>query len=292
MRNLVIPSINCSNFACVKERIKIASNLFAWALFRRRRTRLWRAHALAEERYSHAWVHIDVSDGKFTPHISWNNPAELASILRVYETLRIEVHLMVDDPEAQIDAWLRAGAKRIIVHLEAMRDPIYIIERCKKYGVECFLAINPATELERLLVHLDDPRTKSPTRQPGDLSRSAAKDIVDVGVAPGGALVRGSAPRGREVLSHDSGALHFDGVLILGVFPGPSGQAMKPEVINKIKYLRENNPEMVIEIDGGVNLETAKRAKTAGANLFVAGNFIFGSKNPAKSYADLKRAVV
>lgn len=235
MTNQVIPSINCSNFACVKERISKAAEFVEW-------------------------IHIDVSDGKFTPHISWNNPEELPSILRVYETLRIEMHLMVEDPEAQIDAWLRhpqfennnegvgvptkasglrTGVRRIIVHLEAMRDPIYIIERCKKYGVECFLAINSETEVERLLAHLDD----------------------------------------------------FNGFLILGVFPGPSGQEMKPEVINKIKYLRENNSEMVIEIDGGVNLETAKRAKEAGANLFVAGNYIFGSANPQKAYADLQRIV-
>lgn len=188
---------------------------------------------------SDAWVHIDVSDGKFTPHISWINPEELTPICAAYEAAQIEVHLMVEDPESQIDAWLRAGVKRIIVHLEAMRDPVYILERCKKSNAECFLAINPATDAERLLPHLDD----------------------------------------------------FNGVLILGVFPGPSGQEMRTEVIEKIKYLRENNPELNIEIDGGVNLRTAKLAKEAGASLFVVGNFIFGSKNPSKAYADLKQVL-
>ena len=101
-------------------------------------------------------LHIDIEDGVFIPRSNWGSPEELKKIAG---TMKFEVHLMVANPEAAIDAWLRTGiVKRIIVHLEAMTDSVYILEKCKKYGVEAMLAVNPGTDAERLYAHKDDFR--------------------------------------------------------------------------------------------------------------------------------------
>ena len=70
-----------------------------------------------------------------------------------------------------------------------------------------------------------------------------------------------------------------DMVLIMGVFPGKSGQKFMPEVLSKIKKIRELNPDLDIEIDGGITPETAPLAAAAGANILVAGSSVFGKSD-------------
>jgi ribulose-phosphate 3-epimerase len=88
-------------------------------------------------------------------------------------------------------------------------------------------------------------------------------------------------------------------VLIMSVNPGFAGQKFMPEVLGKIRKLREkitnsphlsvgNNRPPEIEIDGGINLETAKEAVKAGADILVAGSAIFGSNDYAKVIKGLK----
>lgn len=104
-------------------------------------------------------IHIDVVDGKFAPNVTWGSPEELGKfkVQNPNFKSRLEIHLMVQNPEGVLDAYLRTGlVARVIVHLEAMMDSVYILEKCKKYGIEAMLAINPGTEAERLLAHLDD----------------------------------------------------------------------------------------------------------------------------------------
>ncbi len=69
-----------------------------------------------------------------------------------------------------------------------------------------------------------------------------------------------------------------DMVLIMTVEPGFGGQEFILETLPKIKKLRELKPDLDIEVDGGINHETAKQAVEAGANILVAGSYIF--KNP------------
>jgi len=74
--------------------------------------------------------------------------------------------------------------------------------------------------------------------------------------------------------------LHLvDVVLVMSVNPGFSGQAFLPEVLPKVQTLRSrlntNNPEVNIEIDGGINARTLPAALKAGANVFVAASAIF-----------------
>ena len=64
-------------------------------------------------------------------------------------------------------------------------------------------------------------------------------------------------------------------VLIMTVNPGFGGQKFIPEMVQKIKDLREIDKNIDIEVDGGINNETAKLVKEAGANILVAGSIYF-----------------
>jgi ribulose-phosphate 3-epimerase len=78
----------------------------------------------------------------------------------------------------------------------------------------------------------------------------------------------------------------------MSVNPGFGGQKFIPHTIQKIKELRklinETGSKALIEIDGGVNTETGKLLKDAGADVLVAGNFVFNSANPTEACALLK----
>jgi ribulose-phosphate 3-epimerase len=82
----------------------------------------------------------------------------------------------------------------------------------------------------------------------------------------------------------------FSRFLLLAVSPGPAGQPMDWEVIPKIKELRESLPDATIEVDGGVVPETARLMSEAGADIAVAGTYIFADESPEKAYLRLLEA--
>lgn len=83
----------------------------------------------------------------------------------------------------------------------------------------------------------------------------------------------------------------LDMVLLMSVNPGFGGQKFIPNTLKKVAQLREltekYNPDCLIEVDGGVNHETGKQLFDAGANVLVAGSFIFGSENPKETISNL-----
>lgn len=83
----------------------------------------------------------------------------------------------------------------------------------------------------------------------------------------------------------------LDVVCLMSVNPGFGGQSFIPNTINKIKQLRQNidsrQLNTLIEIDGGVTLENANSIIDAGANVLVAGNTVFKSKNPSETIEEL-----
>lgn len=94
-----------------------------------------------------AWCHIDVTDGKFSLHKTWNDPMDL----RHFETpLSIEMHLMVNEPEKVISQWLVPCVKRIIVHFEAAKDIEKMQKICRDAGVEFGLAARPEMPMDLL----------------------------------------------------------------------------------------------------------------------------------------------
>ena len=84
----------------------------------------------------------------------------------------------------------------------------------------------------------------------------------------------------------------IDLVLIMSVNPGFGGQKFIPEAITKVKQAKEliqsKNSKAVIEVDGGVNLDTGKLLAEAGADVLVAGSFVFNSTNPNATIEALK----
>lgn len=84
----------------------------------------------------------------------------------------------------------------------------------------------------------------------------------------------------------------LDLVLIMSVNPGFGGQKFIPHTLKKVARLKElinkTGSATLIEVDGGVNLETGKQLLEAGADALVAGSFVFNSPDPAKTIQDLK----
>lgn len=86
-----------------------------------------------------------------------------------------------------------------------------------------------------------------------------------------------------------------DMVLLMSVNPGFGGQKFIGSTTAKVRALKElitrKNAHAIIEVDGGVNLETGKELVEAGADALVAGNFVFKSANPTETIAQLKSLV-
>ena len=80
----------------------------------------------------------------------------------------------------------------------------------------------------------------------------------------------------------------LDCVLIMCVYPGFSGQKFIPEVLSKIKKIRELRPEIDIAVDGGINDETIDSVLKAGANVIITNSYVFSSKDRAKAIRRLK----
>ncbi len=205
---LVIPAINETEFGEVLKKINIAGKFSRW-------------------------IHLDVVDGKFAANTTWNNPGDLKAI-NSEPKANIEVHLMVENPEAAIKDWVSAGVKRIIISLEAIGEKLSLPQELMN-NFELGLAINPETPVEDLLPYLEDSKF----------------------------------------------------VLVLGVNPGLAGQKFNEKILEKIKFLKNYYPGVIIETDGGINLKTAELAKEAGADIIVSASYIFGSPNPQKAYEEL-----
>ena len=79
----------------------------------------------------------------------------------------------------------------------------------------------------------------------------------------------------------------LDMVLLMSVNPGFGGQKFIPNTLNKIKRLRrmiaDYGVDTLIEVDGGINDETARMCAHAGADILVSGNYIFKAENPGKT---------
>jgi len=207
----IIPSINVRTFEEVKERIKKVEPYVKW-------------------------VHLDVTDGVFSKHLTWHDPRDLTAL---DTKLNIEVHLMVEEPEKIIEQWLIEPVKRIIVHLEAVSKMEFLITKCREAGTEIGLAINPETFWGKL----------EPWFGKVDLFQ------------------------------------------ILAVHPGPSEQQIAEDTFDKIAHLRKSCPKCIIEVDGGINLATAKKAVGCGASLLVAGAYIFNHPSPKMAIRELKAEI-
>ncbi len=101
-----------------------------------------------------AYIHFDVMDGMFVPSISFGMPV-LASIHDATEQF-MDVHLMVQEPIRYVEAFQKAGADYVTVHLEACEDVKTTLDKIHACGMKAGLAVNPETDVKELVPYLED----------------------------------------------------------------------------------------------------------------------------------------
>ena len=176
------------------------------------------------------WLHIDIMDGMFVPSISFGMPV-MASIHDATEQF-MDAHLMVQEPIRYVEAFQKAGADYVTVHLEACEDVKTTLDKIHACGMKAGLAVNPETDVKELVPYLED----------------------------------------------------VEMILIMSVHPGFGGQKFIEHSVEKVRELRalieRTGSKALIEVDGGVNLETGARLVEAGADALVAGNAVFAAPDP------------
>src|SRR5438270_9282954 len=99
-------------------------------------------------------VHLDVMDGHFVPNLSYGAP--VIDDWRPRTDLPFDAHLMISDPARYLDDFVAAGCDVIIVHIEAVPEPVPLLRRIRAAGCEASLALNPPTPLSSIEPHLDE----------------------------------------------------------------------------------------------------------------------------------------
>ena len=176
------------------------------------------------------WIHVDIMDGVFVPNISMGLP--VVDAIRRHAQKPLDVHLMIVHPERYVEAFQKAGATTLSVHLEACPHLHRNIQQIKDLGCKAGVAINPHTAIT-----------------------------------------------GLENIIQD-----IDLVCLMSVNPGFGGQKFIEHTYRKVAALRAmidaSGSSARIEIDGGVNLANARPLVDAGADVLVAGNFVFSATEP------------
>ena len=135
------------------------------------------------------FVHLDVMDGKFVPNKTFDE--KLVDYIKNKTTLMLDVHIMVENPEKEVDKYINAGADLLTFHFEASKDPAKLLKYIKSKNVLAGLAISPGT----------------PALKIKDLLNKNLVDVVLVmGVEPGSGgqtFIPGSAEKVAEVREMD-----------------------------------------------------------------------------------------
>ncbi len=186
------------------------------------------------------WVHVDVMDGTFVPHIGLG--VSVVRAARRATRLPLDVHLMVQEPSRHVEAFAEAGADIISIHLEACGHAQRTLSRIRAMGKRAGITLNPQTPEDGLRYLLDD----------------------------------------------------LDLILIMSVNPGFSGQEFIPRMLDKVRAVRamidRSGAHIELEVDGGVNLQTIREVRGAGASVVVAGEAVFGQRDRAGALAALRAA--
>ena len=184
------------------------------------------------------FIHVDVMDGIFVPNISFGIPVTEA--IHRHATKPLDVHLMIVNPELYLEAFVKAGASILTVHVEACTHLHRTLQEIKRLGARAGVALNPHTPIESL----------------------------------------------SEVLEE------VDLVCMMSVNPGFGGQKFIEHSYSKVANLKEmilkKGSNAQIEVDGGVTDQNAKSLVEAGADILVAGSFVFNAPNPIATIASLK----
>jgi ribulose-phosphate 3-epimerase len=198
---------------------------------------------LAAERGGADLIHVDVMDGHFVPNITIG-PLVVRALKKIV-SVPLDVHLMIEDPDRYIDAFIDAGAAMVSVHVEVLSHLQRTLTAIKARGARAGVVLNPAT----------------------------------------------------PVVSIENVLTDVDYVLIMSVNPGFGGQTFIPRSLEKIRAVRAmldaaGNRGAAVEVDGGVDLETVSQVVRAGAEMLVAGSFIFSGGKAEDRTRALKSAAL
>ncbi len=94
------------------------------------------------------WIHVDVMDGHFVPNITIG--PLVAEAARRSTTLPVDVHLMIENPERYLEAFAKAGADYLTVHVETCPHLHRVVQQIRELGVKPGVTLNPATPLVAL----------------------------------------------------------------------------------------------------------------------------------------------
>jgi ribulose-phosphate 3-epimerase len=212
-----------------------------------------------------ALVQIDIEDGVFVPSACWpykgDQGGDFQKILNesegfpFWESMDFEADLMIAHPETDAENFIKAGAKRIILHVESSPKMLdFVKELRKKYGyfgesavsVEIGIGINIATPNNVLDEYL----------KPNEMGRTLADFIQFMGI---------------DVIGYQE-------------------QRFDPVVLDKIEELRIKYPDTIISVDGGVNFENAHQLVHAGVNRLVSGSTLYNSDNMGEAIEKMKNS--
>ncbi len=172
---------------------------------------------------------------------------------------------------------------------ELMKDYALTISHISNLGLDVHLMVEDVEEFideytmlepEIITFHIEATKTEERTKNAiEEIKRSGSR--VGISISPDTNL---------ETLKPYLKLIHM--VLVMTVVPGKGGQKLIPETLEKVrelkKYIDENNIDIDIEVDGGINSETASQAVEAGANILVAGSYLINAENIGEAVAKLK----
>ncbi len=176
------------------------------------------------------WIHVDVMDGHFVPNITIG-PVVVEGARRATD-LPLDVHLMIDDPDRYLEAFVDAGADVVTVHAEACRHLHRTVQRIRQLGAKAGVALNPATplstveelaaDLDLLLVMSVNPGFGGQAFIPGSVDKGArARALLDHAGSAAEIEVDGGVDASNVATLVDAGAT----VLVAGsaVYRHPEG---------------------------------------------------------------------
>lgn len=99
------------------------------------------------------WLHIDIMDGHFVPNLSFGYGV-LADVAKVTDK-KMDVHLMIENPQQWVEKYVTAGADTVIFHVEATDDPRALIDKIHGLGAKAGISLRPATPIEDYLDLVD-----------------------------------------------------------------------------------------------------------------------------------------
>lgn len=100
------------------------------------------------------FIHIDVMDGHFVPNLTLGPP--IISAIKSIATKPLDVHLMIDNPEDFVDAYIESGANFLTIHVESVIHVQRILKRIKSLNAKAGIALNPSTHESSLKYVIDE----------------------------------------------------------------------------------------------------------------------------------------